>query len=206
MNPSKQTRALLFDLGRVVVDIDFDRALAAWGRFSRLAPGELRARFSHDEPYQRFECGTLAEQHYFAHLADLMALQCDEAAIRAGWNAILVAEIGETMAMIAAARQHVPCYALSNTNPVHLQELRRAFPRVLDAFDKVFCSHEIGCRKPAPESFARVLQAIGAAPAHVLFFDDLEENVAAARGCGLQGVVVRGPQDVRDALGERGLL
>jgi HAD superfamily hydrolase (TIGR01509 family) len=206
MTFGNETRALLFDLGRVVVDIDFDRALAAWGRFSQLSPEDLRAKFSHDEPYRRFECGTLAEQHYFAHLADLMALQCDEAAIRAGWNAILVAEIEETMAMIAAARKHVPCYALSNTNPVHLQELRRAFPRVLEAFDKVFCSHEIGCRKPAPESFTRVLQATGMAPAHVLFFDDLEENVAAARACGLQAVVVRGPQDVRDALSERRLL
>jgi HAD superfamily hydrolase (TIGR01509 family) len=69
----------------------------------------------------------------------------------------------------------------------------------------VFCSHEIGCRKPAPESFAHVVQAIGVAPAQVLFFDDLEENVAAARAYGLQGVVVRSPQDVRNALAARGL-
>jgi glucose-1-phosphatase len=206
MTTSPETRALLFDLGRVVIDIDFERALSVWGKHSRLPIGELRARYSHDEPYQQFECGVLEPGQYFAHLGEHLALQCDADAIRAGWNAILVAEIEETMAMIAAVRGRLPCYALSNTNAVHLQELQRAFPRVLAAFDRVFCSHEIGCRKPTAQSFAHVVDAIGMPPAQVLFFDDLEENVQAARAFGLQGVVVRGPQDVRDALAERSLL
>jgi putative hydrolase of the HAD superfamily len=51
-----------------------------------------------------------------------------------------------------------------------------------------------------------VLDAIGLPAPDVLLFDDLAANVEAARGCGLQAVLVRGPADVRDALRERGLL
>jgi glucose-1-phosphatase len=70
----------------------------------------------------------------------------------------------------------------------------------------VFTSHEIGHRKPQPESFEHVLRAIGVPPPEVLLFDDLEPNVEAARALGLQAVVVKGPGDVRAALVDRQLL
>jgi putative hydrolase of the HAD superfamily len=38
--------ALLFDLGRVVLDIDFSRAFACWGRHAACAPERLVGRLS----------------------------------------------------------------------------------------------------------------------------------------------------------------
>ncbi len=126
--------------------------------------------------------------------------------MRAGWNAILVREIGETVRLLDAIRPEVPRYALSNTNPAHLQELQRAFAALLARFRRVFVSHEIGHRKPDRAAFEHVLREI-ALPAHeVLLFDDLPANVAAARACGMQAVQVRGPQDVREGLRRRGLI
>lgn len=200
------TRALLFDLGGVVLDIDFDRALAAWARHSRLPLAQLRERFRFDEPYLRHETGALAPDGYFDHLARELELDCDRAAVESGFNALLVGQIGETVDLLAAARRHLPCYALTNTNAVHVAAIERSFPRVLPLFTRVFASHEVGHRKPDPAIFHHVLDAIGLPAPDVLLFDDLAANVEAARGCGLQAVLVRGPADVRDALRERGLL
>jgi glucose-1-phosphatase len=205
-NVPASTRALLFDLGGVVLDIDFDRALASWEPHSRLPAGRLREMFAFDEPFRQHETGRLDDASYFAHLRELLALDCDAAQVEAGFNAILVAEIRETVALLASLRGRVPCYAISNTNPAHVRHIRRAFPGLLDRFDHVFTSHEIGHRKPQPESFLHVLQAIGLPSAEVLLFDDLPPNVDAARALGLQAVLVRSPQDVRAALAARQLL
>lgn len=199
-------RAVLFDLGGVVVDIDLDRSLAAWSTHSRLPPAQMRERFSFDEPFRHHETGRLDDAGYFAHLRQLLDLDCELADVEAGFNALLVREIAETVALLEPLRKRVPCYAISNTNPAHVLHMRRAFPGLLDRFDHVFTSHDIGHRKPQPQTFTHVLQAIGLPAREVLLFDDLAPNIEAARALGLQAVQVRRPADVRAGLAARSLL
>lgn len=198
-------RAILFDIGRVLLDVDFARALATWQPHSRLPPERLRELFVFDEPFRRHETGHLDDEGYFSHLRERLALDCDLAQVQAGFDAVLVGEIGETVQMLEAIRRRVPCHAISNTNPSHLTAMER-MPGFLDRFDQVFVSHRIGHRKPQPEAFQYVLDAIGL-PAHeTLLFDDLQPNIEGAAALGVQTVLVRGPQDVRAALEQRGLL
>lgn len=199
-------RAVLFDIGGVLLDIDFDRALASWARHSRLPPARLRELFERDDPYRRHETGHLDDAGYFAHLREQLALECELAEVQAGFDAILIGEIAETLALLDAIRGRVPCYAISNTNPSHLAAMQRRFPGFLPRFARVFTSHEIGHRKPNPEAFAHVLDAVGVQAPEALLFDDLQPNIDAAAALGLQTVLVRGPQDVRAALVERGLV
>jgi putative hydrolase of the HAD superfamily len=200
------TRAVLFDLGGVVLEIDFGRAISAWAPHSRLPPQKLRELFHQDDPFQRHETGGLDNAGYFGHLRELLELQCDAEVVQRGFNSIFVAEIKETVGLVDAARRHVPCYAISNTNAAHVAEIQRAFPTLLPRFDRVFASHEIGHRKPHPAAFRHVLGAIGLPAQEVLLFDDLPANVDGAAALGLQAVLVRSPQDVREALAQRGLL
>ncbi|MEJ8836887.1 HAD family hydrolase [Ramlibacter sp. AN1133] len=199
-------RAVLFDLGGVVLDIDPGRSLALWQPHSRLSAEELRAAFHADEPWCRHETGHLPPEGFLAHLREVLALDCDTDTVRAGFNALLVAEIEETVRLLDAIRAGVPRYAISNTNPVHVAEIERAFPRLLPRFDRVFVSHEIGHRKPDEAAFRHVLAAIGVAAPEALLFDDLLPNIEAARAIGMQAVQVRGPEDVRRGLADRGLL
>lgn len=203
---TEDAAALLFDLGGVVLDIDFERALAAWQPHSRWPVERLRELFVCDEPFRHHETGAITDRQYFGHLRGTLGLGCDDAAVEAGWNRIFVAPIVPTLDLIDAVRGRLPCYALSNTNDAHLRHMQAEFAHVLGRFDRVFVSHEIGHRKPQPQSFAHVVQAIGVPAAQVLFFDDLQENVLAARQSGLQAVLVRGPDDVREALLARRLL
>jgi putative hydrolase of the HAD superfamily len=94
----------------------------------------------------------------------------------------------------------------SNTNASHKETWTHLYPEVVHAFDSIFASHELGLRKPEPQAFARIAALIGTRPADILFFDDLPENVEAAKDCGFQAVLARSPSDVRDALERAGLL
>ncbi len=192
--------ALLFDLGGVVFEFDFEHALRHWAAFSPLPMAELRARFGFDEAYRRHERGEIAAATYFDGLRRTLQLDASDADIGAGWNAIFRAEISDTLDAIEAARRQRPCYAFSNTNAEHQRAWSAAYPRIATVFDRVFVSSEIGLRKPEPAAFAHVAEKIGVAPPHILFFDDLAENVEGAIGAGLQAVQVRSPDDVRAAL------
>ena len=192
--------ALLFDLGGVVFEFDFERATQHWAPFSALPLRELRERFGADEPYCQFERGEITATAYFDGLRRNLKLDASDAQIAAGWNGIFGAEISETLDAVAQARKHYPCYAFSNTNVEHQRAWNAAYPRIAATFDRVFVSSEIGMRKPEAAAFAHIADAIGVAPANILFFDDLVENVVGAVAAGLQAIQVRSPADVREAL------
>lgn len=198
--PTHAPEALLFDLGGVLIDIDFHRAIAAWTPYSALAPDVLLQSFKHDLQYERHERGEITAAQYFDHLATALQLDASAEQIEAGWNAIFIGEILQTRQWVESLKGVLPCYAFTNTNASHMARWSRAFPRVVRAFDRIFASHQLGLRKPERAAFERVCALIGKDAGTVLFFDDLADNVRAAQDAGLQGVQVRSPDDVAAAL------
>ena len=199
MRPHKP-QALLFDLGGVVIDIDFDRAIRAWQPKSRLSVDELRRAFQFDLEYQRHERGEITSPEYFDHLASVLRIENDHGYIAEGWNSIYVGVVPDTLAALRAARSRLPCYAFTNTNASHAITWRKMFPEVVNSFDRIFVSFEMGLRKPEKEAFDRICRELDLPSGSIMFFDDLLENVESARAAGLQAVHVRSPQDVQDAL------
>ncbi len=191
---------LLFDLGGVVIDIDFKLALAAWAPYSRLSPAGLQQAFRNDLPYQRHERGEITGDEYFAHLAGTLQLDAPPAVIEAGWNAIFRSEISDAVQLVSSLRGAIPCHAFTNTNASHMACWMRLYPAVAQSFDTIFASHQLGLRKPERAAFAHICRELDVAPGAILFFDDLAENVEAARAAGLHGVLVRDTTDIAAAL------
>jgi putative hydrolase of the HAD superfamily len=195
-----QVQALLFDLGGVLIDVDFNRVLEYWQPISRLSLEELKNTFSSDLPYQQHERGEITAAQYFAHLAMTLELQDDPAHISAGWNAIFGREITETRLLVQEARAHLPCYVFSNTNATHQVAWTALYPDLAQSFERIFVSSDMGYRKPERRAFEYVADAMDVPLNAILFFDDHPDNVAGARAAGLQAVHVQGPADVRAAL------
>jgi len=199
-------RALLFDLGGVLIDINFGLAIQAWAAYSALPETELARLFHFDREYRQHERGELDSAAYFAHLAARLQLSANPAQIEAGWNAIFVGEIAQTVQLLQSVRNRLPCYLLTNTNESHMRFWSARYPKLIPGFDAVFASHQLGLRKPEPEIFQHILQATGVAASDMLFFDDTAENVEAAKQAGLQALLVRSSVDVAHALAATNIL
>jgi len=197
--------ALLFDLGRVVIDIDFQRTLARWADHAGRSPADLAVRFSRGDVYQRHERGELCDTEFFADLRAALGFDLSDAELLDGWNATFIGEMPGIAPLLARAAQRVPLYALSNTNPAHVAHFSQHFAGLLGHFREVFLSSSIGLRKPDAAAFDHVVKAIGVAPGRIVFFDDLIENIEGARACGLIAVQVRSSDDVARALDALGL-
>lgn len=70
---------------------------------------------------------------------------------------------------------------------------------IIDAFQHVFISAELGMAKPSREIYQHVIREVGCQPHEAVFLDDMEENVAAAREAGLNAIHFRSREQ---ALGE----
>ena len=76
----------------------------------------------------------------------------------------------------------------------------------IECFAAVVDSSEVGLRKPDPAIFALTAERIGCPPGRVLYFDDLEENIAGAAASGLAARLFSAPDACRRECGEYGLL
>lgn len=97
MPTSRNIEGLLFDLGGVLVEIDFERALQTWNQWTLLSIEELRQRFKMDEAYEKHERGEIETSEYFTHLRNELDLEANDSEIILGWNSIFLSEIAETV-------------------------------------------------------------------------------------------------------------
>jgi FMN phosphatase YigB (HAD superfamily) len=198
--------ALLFDLGRVVFDIDFNQTLACWAGHAACEPAQLGGRFSsRDEIYRRHERGEISDAEFFAALRTLLGIELSDAQFLEGWNAIFAGEIPGIAPLLARAAKRLPLYAFSNTNNAHVEYFPVIYAGVLGHFREMFLSSSIGLRKPDAEAYDHVVRAIGVPAERIVFFDDLAENIEGARARGLTAVHVRSPNDVAEALAALGI-
>ncbi len=197
--------ALLFDLGRVVLDIDFSRTLACWAGHAGCEPSDIVERFVRDEAYRRHEIGKISDEAYFDSLRASLDIAITDEQFLEGWNAIFAGEMPGIAPLLARAAGSLPLYAFSNTNAPHVEHFSKTYADLLGYFREVYLSPAIGLRKPDAAAYDHVVNAIGVPASRIVFFDDLAENVEGARARGLLAVHVRSSADVAAALDALGI-
>jgi len=197
--------ALLFDLGRVVLDIDFSKAIACWAAHAGCKTDDLVERFVRTEAYWHHETGKISDAVYFESLRTSLGIPLSDAQFLEGWNAIFAGEMPGIAPLLARAAKRLPLYVFSNTNNAHVEYFSVIHADVLGHFREIFLSSSIGLRKPDPEAYDHVVKSIGLPAARIVFFDDLVENVESAQARGLKAVHVKSSGDVADALTALGL-
>jgi putative hydrolase of the HAD superfamily len=96
-------------------------------------------------------------------------------------------------------------YGFTNSNPSHREIWSVLIQRELTYFRSIFLSSDLGIRKPEPRAFSLIASITERPTSSFLFFDDTAENVIGAKEAGMQALLVRSLDDVRDALGKLGV-
>jgi len=179
---SHQGAWLIFDFGNVLIEIDPARSIQAFQALGAPADLNLEADFFHD-----FETGIHSAAGFRDALRGQLKWAASESSIDRAWNELLLEVPLRTLAKLHQLRaKGYKLALLSNTNPIHIDEVRRrlgpygyaAFER---CFERIFYSYEMGLRKPDPAIYAAVDRELGITkPKEVLFIDDNAANIDSA--------------------------
>jgi len=189
---AKDVDAIIFDLGKVIIDVDFTRTIHAFEELGVRDVHQIMGSAYKEAVFDRFETGYLSENAFRHFIRNVSGLALTDRQIDRAWEAML-GEIPITrLQLISEIGQNFSTFLLSNTNPIHMkaiynyveQEHKHFVFRHL--FVAEYYSYEIGKRKPEPEVFYHILDDNQLMPEKTIFIDDAPEHITSAQRLGLQ--------------------
>ncbi len=188
----------LFDIGRVLLDFDFETSLArllrrpdstaagiaagaeetcAGGEFERLS--RLLAR--KDE----FEAGRVSREDYIRWALETLECEASVDEFEHAWRDIFTPNepMWRHVRQLAADGHRLILF--SNTNAIHCPWIFEAYPE-FSLFGGAVLSFEAGAIKPHPEIYHHAIDTHGLDPAATRYIDDLPENIATGKQLGFR--------------------
>jgi len=195
--------AVIFDLGRVLVEVDLERGL--WHDLMRIGGGDPASIGSlrDNELLIRFHVGRLAPREFHQDFCRRAGLALDFETFARQWCEVFDPMPGME-ALLADLAQRIPVGLLSDTDPLHFPYCQATYP-FIGRIPAPVVSYMVGATKPAPAMYAAAARAVGVPAANCLFVDDLQRNVDGAIAFGMQAVRFTGAERLRIDLAERGV-
>ena len=192
--------ALIFDLGKVVFDLSFDRIFQFWASASGQQTASIKGKFQFDKFFDEFERGEVSNEDFRTEISRRLGLELADHVFDEGWCALYLDTYVEIDALLSSLKKHYRLVALTNTNSIHARVWKAKYRDSLSYFEKVFCSHELKNRKPERQAYHSALAYLEVTPQQVLFLDDGLANIEGAAQLGMQTILVETQQQMRTDL------
>ncbi len=173
---------IIFDLGGVLVSVDFMRACRRLAAAGGAPAADLGEAIVNGADKAGFDTGRLSPQEFAARCCASAGVSLPYAEFADIWCDIF-AEQREVTGLLDEIGKCADLVLLSNTDPLHLDYVRSRYG-FLEKFVRLVLSYEVGHAKPARQIFERAI-GLCAAGTRMIYFDDVPEFVTAARACGL---------------------
>jgi glucose-1-phosphatase len=196
-------KAILFDLGKVLIQFDFARGYRALEGCCPYPAAEIPRRIATTDLVARFETGLVEPRSFFEQLSHLLELQLDYAEFRAVWSSIFTEPLVPESLVERLARGY-RLVLVSNTNAIHFEMVRQNYP-VLRHFHELVLSYEVKMLKPRPEIFQEAVRRAGCRPGECFYTDDIPAFTAAARQLGIDAVTFESVAQLEGELERRGI-
>lgn len=197
-------KVLVSDLGQVILPFDTARVWSALLPLSRLPEAATRSTVQQIVRETGLGRGGVTGAEFHRRVAAETGIDLDYAGFRSAWSDMF--ELNHGVLRLIRETSCARRVLLSNTNALHWEFITQRFPEILEPFDDLCVSHEIGCEKPDPEIYAWVERLTNAAPQEHLFVDDIPVYVEAARSRGWDAVLFTGARMFANDLRTRGFL
>jgi putative hydrolase of the HAD superfamily len=191
--------AVCFDLGKVLLQFDWQLMLDRVAEQSSLKSPEIALRLKDDPHARLYETGKITTTRFFADLKKRLKFKGTAKELREAFCKIFT-PLPEHIALAALLAPHYPLAIISNTNEAHILHAESAYS-FFTLFPVRIYSHQVGAMKPEPAIYQAALAGLGGVdPLETLFIDDLETNILGAVKLGWQTIHLRPEVDLREAL------
>lgn len=204
--PDTAIRAIIFDIGRVLVRVDVRRLQDSLAQGLSLSPEELWSAIEKDPRWRDWQEGRISPHDWHLHLCQRLGIPLNFAQFTAAWNLALDPHPIHPVKLFEELSKHYRLVLLSNTDPIHVAHMEstyeffRSFPKGRRIYS---CS--VGASKPDPLIYREALRVSKVRAAEAVYIDDIPAYVEAARQLGLAGIHYQSPPELLQAFAALGI-
>lgn len=201
---SNKLRAVIFDIGRVLVRVDVARAMQGLTSGSSLTPAELWSAIEKDPRWPDWQEGRIGEHDWFLHLNKRLNGGLSFEEFTEAWNRALDPNPIHPDDLFGVLGKRYRLALLSNTDPIHVRHLEQTYG-FFAHFPVRTYSCSLGASKPNPLIYSKTLDALRVRANEAVYIDDIAAYVEAARKLGLSGIQFQSPHQLRSDLRALGI-
>jgi glucose-1-phosphatase len=201
---SRMIKTIIFDMGKVIIPFDFQRG------YDRMAPlcsydaGQIPERLRSCDLVTRFEEGKLDPRTFVKEISSILELKATYEEFCGIWSSIFLPDTLIQEDFLLALRERYRLLLLSNTNAIHYEMVRQAYP-LLQHFHHHVLSYKVGALKPSPVIYSEALRLSQSEPNECFFTDDIPAYVEGARQAGIDAVQFVSQSQIERELRARGV-
>lgn len=198
---SKSTiKAVVFDFGNVIINIDVEKTVLAFSELTFKSPTRIKQLFVDAEVFKKYETGFYSDDEFRDVIRQILSYPLNDQEIDQAWNALLLDVPKKRLDFLESLKMKYSIYLLSNTNNIHIEQCRQYFRTKFGItnfetiFNETFLSYKMGLWKPEYKIYDAVINKIGLKPQEILFLDDNQDNIDAASDLGIQCIKINPPE------------
>jgi putative hydrolase of the HAD superfamily len=177
-------RAIIFDIGRVIIQVDISRSMEPLGRHEGHSHAEVLRLLESDPKWMDWQEGRIAPADWHTHLKKKLGFSYNFEEFCSVWNSVLRPEPILPDRLFESLAGKYRLGLLSNTDPIHVAHFEANYGFVRHFPVRIYSCH-VGISKPAPAIYLHALRDLDTMPDEALFIDDLHGNVLAAASQGM---------------------
>ncbi len=193
---------LIFDLGGVILDVDYHKTVEAFKEYGIEGFDEVFSQAKQLEIVDKFEEGKITIEEFRDGVRDLVGKDLSDGEIDKAWRAMILDLPPERVQLLGMLKLKYNLYLFSNTNELHINYIREIYEEKFGfdifstLFTKAYMSNEVNRRKPHTESFEWLCKDAGIDPRETLFIDDSIQHIEGAKKVGLNTYWLTGGETI----------
>ena len=197
-------RAVIFDIGRVLIRVDISRAMSGLGAGLALSPTELWAAIEKDPSWKDWQEGRMTARDYHLRLTKRLGSSLPYEKFAEAWNLALDPAPLQDTSLFERLGKRYRLALLSNTDPVHVAHMEPSY-EFFRFFPTRIYSCALGVSKPDPLIYREALRATGVKAGEAVYIDDVAAYVEAAKALGIAGIQYQSPEQLCGELRQVGV-
>jgi len=201
---SDKFRAIIFDIGRVLIRVDISRAMGGLASGLSLTPQDVWSAIEKDPRWLDWQEGRISPRDWHIHLAKRLGFSLTFEEFSEVWNRALDPNPIHSESFLEKLSKNYRLALLSNTDPIHMSNEEARFP-FFRFFPIRIYSYRVGASKPDPAIYREALQACRVQAEEAVYIDDIAAYAEAAQRLGMSGIVFQSPEQLQSDLRKLGI-
>ena len=196
---STKVRAVIFDIGRVLIRLDVGQAMKGMASGTALSSEELWSAIENDPRWKDWQEGRIPARDWHLHMQRRFGGSATFEQFAETWNLVIDPEPIQGKELFEKLSKKYRLALLSNTDPIHVAHMESRYD-FFAYFPARIYSCAVGASKPSPIIYREALRACRVQAEEAVYIDDIAAYVKAAQQLGMAGIQFKSPDQLVSSL------